>query len=199
MGSGVEGWDAGRQQLDRLKLHEIGASGLPSASSLSCSWLVSPLTAARFAAGAAQAGAVEGVSASAAPRVLQLELHLFSCSVVFSSWWASLGGEENLEISSCFEENLGPCACCCALVALVHVFVIAQRIRQRWRGWKLAHRRFDLLYMTLLGYFSAGSAAGAGCVWAGAATGAALPPDVKPQLRCVLRGSNSRCDLFGLP
>lgn len=36
-----------------------------------------------------------------------------------------------------------------------------------------------------------------GEVRAGAAAGAALPPDVKPQLRCVLRRSDGQGDLFG--
>lgn len=83
MGSGVEGWDAGRQQLDGLKLHETGASGLPSASSLSCNWLLSTQAEVRFAAGAAWAGAGEGLSASAASGVL--EVRLCSWTVLFFS------------------------------------------------------------------------------------------------------------------
>lgn len=91
MGSGVEGWDAGRQQLDRLKLHEIGASGLPSASRLSCHWLVPAATAARFA-GAAGLGWGR-VRASAAPHCCSCISALLSRILLLMAW---LGKDGNL-------------------------------------------------------------------------------------------------------
>lgn len=124
----MEGWAAGRQQLDQLKLHKIRALGLLSASFLCSNW------------GRAGGRSCPGRAGGSVPG---LELHLdsgycrlFSCPVFLGSWQAQLESEKSLgHVSS---KTLAPVPVAVPLLVLAHACVIAWGTKWGWRGWKMA-------------------------------------------------------------